>query len=113
GRAPATLVGEDFGVLLMPAAAGDARPELTGQLSGRGTPMTGRHQDGRPVPLEVSFGERADGGRHVVTAILRDVTERRTAEEALRTAEESRRQLEEQYRQSQKMEAIGQLAGGV
>ncbi len=45
-------------------------------------------------------------GPEVVTAIVRDITERKRAEEL-------RAQLEEQLRQAQKMESVGRLAGGV
>jgi PAS domain S-box-containing protein len=57
-----------------------------------------------PIELSVSRVETADGP--MFTAWIRDLTERRQAEEALR-------QSEMQLRQAQKMEAVGRLAGGV
>ena len=41
--------------------------------------------DGRELPVEVLFGGYQDGDRHFFTAFVRDVTERRRAEENART----------------------------
>ncbi len=58
-----------------------------------------RRKDGSVFPVEVSERTLTIGGRLVRLATANDVTERT--------------RLEEQFRQSQKMEAVGQLAGGV
>ena len=96
GYHPAELLDRDL-ALLLPAEAG---------AGWQGPLRTGRHKDGREIPLEVSFGEILEPGAAEFTAVVRDISEKHEAERALQS-------LEEQYRQSQKMEAIGQLAGGI
>jgi PAS domain S-box-containing protein len=52
--------------------------------------VVGIREDGSEIPLEISFGEFTQGDRHFFTGIIRDVTERRRAEEALRRSREER-----------------------
>lgn len=62
-------------------------------------PWTHRTRDGREIPCEIRLARLPDPGRLLVRGSITDITDRV--------------QLEAQLRQAQKMEAIGQLAGGV
>jgi PAS domain S-box-containing protein len=58
----------------------------------------GVHQNGREVPLELSFSEFTRKDKLYITIIARDVTERKRAEEALRKSREERLAELEQVR---------------
>lgn len=66
----------------------------------------GRHRDGSLVNLDVTLTCVPRRGRPYLVAVARDVTERRRREE-------EQRHLEQQLQQARKLEALGQLAGGV
>jgi PAS domain S-box-containing protein len=75
-------------------------------IFGRTIEVTGIRKDGAFFPSEFSVAAVRSAQGTAFTAIVRDVMERKQAQDALR-------QRDEQLRQSQKMEAIGRLAGGV
>lgn len=52
-----------------------------------------RRKDGVVFPVEISAGFHDQGGRRLITAIMRDVSERRRAERALQLSENNLRQL--------------------
>ncbi|MGZ6970168.1 MAG: ATP-binding protein [Thermoanaerobaculia bacterium] len=102
GRPRAEIIGSPLMEAVSPEErekVGKAFQETLSHGSIHGLETLAFRADGKSVPIEISASVVQVGDRHLVNAIVRDVS--------------ARHQTEEQLRQSQRMEAIGQLAGGV
>ncbi len=106
GYEPEELVGQHVSVImgsgLMPFPEEYLRvrqPSGEHRILGTSREVTARAKDGREIPVQISMGEMRLGDRRVFASILHDLTDRKL--------------LELQFLQSQKMEAVGLLAGGV
>ncbi|HKN29668.1 MAG TPA: PAS domain S-box protein [Roseiarcus sp.] len=69
------------------------------RIIGYGRLVKGLTKHGAVFPMELAVGEARANGERIFTGFARDLT--------------SRQKMEEELRQSQKMEAVGQLTGGV
>src|SRR5258707_5585024 len=62
-------------------------------INWQGTELIALRKDSEEFPVEVSFGELAINGRRLFTGFIRDITERKHAEEKIRQSEMELRQL--------------------
>jgi PAS domain S-box-containing protein len=93
GYSAAELAGKNFS-LLIPELDRDQRegsleyysPSDEARASGLGREVVGRRKNGSVFPLEIAVSEMWLGGQRYFTGILRDITARKQAEEALQKA---------------------------
>ncbi len=114
GRRRDDVLGQSMAGLLIPSSLrerhsrGLERYLKTNEphLLGKRIEITALRADGTEFPVEIAVARIPSPGPPLFTGFVRDITQRKQAEEALRRSEE-------QLREAQKMEAVGNLAGGV
>ena len=100
GYLVADAIGRNVRILMSPSNAGwhdtfIAKYLRTGEASiiGAGRELEAKRRDGSTFPIHLSISHLALDGGHLFTAIIRDITDRRRAENALRRSEQMLRGL--------------------
>ncbi|HVB55225.1 MAG TPA: PAS domain S-box protein [Candidatus Acidoferrales bacterium] len=98
GQKVKNIIPKGFAERLISDSTRTAADALAQQI-GTGIELNGRRKDGSEFPIEIMLSPLESAEGILVTAAIRNISERK--------------QLEQQLLQAQKMETVGRLAGGV
>jgi PAS domain S-box-containing protein len=116
GYEPAELIGKSLTVLMPEFLRklhedGFRRYLATGQrhINWQGTELTGLRKNGQEFPVEISFGEVTADGHQIFTGFIRDISERKQAEELRATLHTIQLELA----QVSRLTTMGELAASI
>ncbi|MCU7726980.1 PAS domain S-box protein [Actinoplanes sp. KI2] len=112
GLARHGLIGKEIDKLVSPPLAGDIPPA---DDDPHGPRATAHRDDGTAVPVEVTVSILPTDDGQVRCAVIRDISERVRAQQRFSQlqAEAERAHVEAELQRTQRLEGLGQLAGGV
>jgi PAS domain S-box-containing protein len=120
GYDPVEIVGKPL-TMLMPEMMrklhenGFKRYLATGRrhLDWQGVELTALRKDGQEFAVEVSFGELTSGGHKVFTGFIRDISERKRAEDQLRASERNLQLTQAELVRVSRLTTMGELAASI
>ena len=120
GYDPVEIVGKPM-TMLMPEMMrklhenGFKRYLATGKrhLNWQGVEVTAQRKDGQEFPVEVSFGELTSDGHKVFTGFIRDISERKQAEDQLRASERNLQMTQAELARVSRLTTMGELAASI
>jgi PAS domain S-box-containing protein len=120
GYDPVEIVGKPM-TMLMPEMmrklheSGFRRYLATGKrhLNWQGVEVTAQRKDGQEFPVEVSFGELTSNGHKVFTGFIRDISERKQAEDRLRASERNLQMTQAELARVSRLTTMGELAASI
>jgi PAS domain S-box-containing protein len=120
GYDPVEIVGKPM-TMLMPEMMrklhenGFKRYLATGKrhLNWQGVEVTAQRKDGQEFPVEVSFGELTSDGHKVFTGYIRDISERKRAEDQLRASERNLQMTQAELARVSRLTTMGELAASI
>jgi PAS domain S-box-containing protein len=120
GYDPAEIIGKPL-TMLMPGTMrklhenGFKRYLATGKrnLNWQGIELTAQRKDGQEFAVEISFGELTTDGHKVFIGFIRDISEKKQAEDQLRASERNLQTIHAELARVSRLTTMGELAASI